>query len=287
MQKYELSSSSQVRPARNLQLTTSSEQKYELSSSSLPAWNRWVLLECDSELKPKPCDRNALALVNCLLNQATTSCTNDFAFVRRPFALPTASITIYAGTKESILISVFRAQNSSSSLTNTISANQRFWYDLLRPNAILPPNRALRVHGLRWELPFRAVSPLIPAITVSFWSLLRFPKKLSQKMENFPGGNFNTKTPMSLQEGQHVAYHQGYIVSDILPSRCALRYRMLRVCWLGRKSMATCNYATWRTEAFGDRVLHGVGPWSERHDFRDTDYLWEVLNLHPIRSCAV
>ena len=35
--------------------------------------------------------------------------------------LPTASITIYAGTKESILISVFRAQNSSSSLTNTIS----------------------------------------------------------------------------------------------------------------------------------------------------------------------
>ena len=119
-------------------------------------------------MKPKPCDRNALALVNCLLNQATTSCTNDFAFVRRPFALPTASITIhartksirisvfraqhsflslsctndfafvrrhihpalllptasitiYAGTKESILISVFRAQNSSSSLTNTIS----------------------------------------------------------------------------------------------------------------------------------------------------------------------
>ena len=35
--------------------------------------------------------------------------------------LPTASITIYAGTKESILISVFRAQNSSSSLTNTNS----------------------------------------------------------------------------------------------------------------------------------------------------------------------
>ena len=120
-QKYELSNSSRVRPARNLELTTSSEQKYELSSSSLQTWNRWVELECASELKPKPCDRNALALVNCLLNQATTSCTNDFAFVRRPFALPTASITIYAGTKESILISVFRAQNSSSSLTNTIS----------------------------------------------------------------------------------------------------------------------------------------------------------------------
>ena len=29
------------------------------------------------------------------------------------------------------------------------SANQPFWYDLLRPNAVLPPNRALRVHGLR------------------------------------------------------------------------------------------------------------------------------------------
>ena len=66
--------------------------------------------------------------------------------------LPTASITIYAGTKESILSSVFRAQNSSSSLTNTISANQPFWYDLLRPNAVLPPNRALRVHGLRLNL---------------------------------------------------------------------------------------------------------------------------------------
>ena len=37
-------------------------------------------------MKPKPCDRNALALVNCLLNQATTSCTNDLAFVRRRFA---------------------------------------------------------------------------------------------------------------------------------------------------------------------------------------------------------
>ena len=32
------------------------------------------------------------------------------------------------------------------------SANQPFWYDLLRPNAILPPNRALRVHGLRFFL---------------------------------------------------------------------------------------------------------------------------------------
>ena len=31
------------------------------------------------------------------------------------------------------------------------SANQPFWYDLLRPNAILPPNRALRVHGLRFS----------------------------------------------------------------------------------------------------------------------------------------
>ena len=37
-------------------------------------------------MKPNLCDRNALALVNCLLNQTTTSCTNDFAFVRRRFA---------------------------------------------------------------------------------------------------------------------------------------------------------------------------------------------------------
>ena len=70
-------------------------------------------------MKPKPCDHNALALVNCLLNQATTSCTNDFAFVRRPFALPTASITIHARMKESIQISVFRAQHSFLSLSCT------------------------------------------------------------------------------------------------------------------------------------------------------------------------
>ena len=48
-----------------------------------------------------------------------------FAFVRRhihhALLLPTPSITMYAGPKQWLLISVFRAQNSFSSLTNTIS----------------------------------------------------------------------------------------------------------------------------------------------------------------------
>ena len=61
------------------------------------------------------------------LNSRTISSFSlyDFAFVRRhihpALLLPTASITIYAGPKQWLLISVFRAQNSFSSLTNTIS----------------------------------------------------------------------------------------------------------------------------------------------------------------------
>ena len=89
------------------------------------------------------CDHYAPALVNCLLNPATTSCTNfksqnsfefqtissfrlyAFAFVRRhihhTLLLPTPSITMCAGPKQRLLISVFRAQNSFSSLTKTVS----------------------------------------------------------------------------------------------------------------------------------------------------------------------
>ena len=32
------------------------------------------------------------------------------------------------------------------------SGNQPFWYDLLRTKAVLPPNSALRVHGLRFKI---------------------------------------------------------------------------------------------------------------------------------------
>ena len=182
-------SNSRVRPARNLQLTTSSEQKYELSSSSKfvqreiynsrlrqsrntnsqvrpsqheidefnssvpPSWSpslatatrlRWSTV-CWTKL-PRRVQTISHLLEDALLCRLLQSpfmqeWKNQFKF--RYFArntvfcrcrvqtishlledallLPTASITIYAGTKESILISVFRAQNSFSSLTNTIS----------------------------------------------------------------------------------------------------------------------------------------------------------------------
>ena len=131
-QKYELSNSSRVRPARNLELTTSSEQKYELSSSSLQTWNRWVELECASELKPKPCDRNALALVNKVNLQqqhmfntrATLSCrylqswTSASYFI--PFFLSSSFLVIYTDTNKAkktridSLISVLRARGNGS-----------------------------------------------------------------------------------------------------------------------------------------------------------------------------
>ena len=131
---------SRLRQSRNTnsQVRPSQHKIDEFNSSLTPSWSpslatttrlRWSTV-CWTKL------RRRVQTISHLLEDA--------------LLLPTASITIYAGTKESILISVFRAQNSSSSLTNTISANQPFWYDLLRPNAILPPNRALRVHGLRF-----------------------------------------------------------------------------------------------------------------------------------------
>ena len=120
-QKYELSSSSKfvqreiynsrLRQSRNTnsQVRPSQHEIDEFNSSVPPSWSqslatatrlRWSTV-CWTKLPRR------VQTISHLLEDA--------------LLLPTASITIYAGTKESILISVFRAQNSSSSLTNTIS----------------------------------------------------------------------------------------------------------------------------------------------------------------------
>ena len=104
-------STSRLRQSRNTnsQVRPCQHKIDEFNSSLTPSWSpslatttrlRWSTV-CWTKL------RRRVQTISHLLEDA--------------LLLPTASITIYAGTKESILISVFRAQNSSSSLTNTIS----------------------------------------------------------------------------------------------------------------------------------------------------------------------
>ena len=122
-------SNSRLRQSRNTnsQFRPCQHKISKFNSSLTPSWSpslatttrlRWSTV-CWTQLRR----RVQTLILKIRLNSRTISSLRlyAFAFVRRhihhTLLLPTPSITMYAGPKQWLLISVFRSQNSFSSLT--------------------------------------------------------------------------------------------------------------------------------------------------------------------------